>query len=442
MSTEGLRVIELRTENFMGLKLAEVRPDGDMVVIGGRNGSGKTSLLNAIECAIRGKRFHPDRPVRDGEESGEIVLDLGELKIRRKFRADGGGTISVETPDGMRPKKPQELLDNLAGAIAFDPLEFSRMEPAARLAFVRELAGVDVSDLDRERTDAYDERTEENRTAKLLTSQLAGFAYHESAPAEAVSVTVLLEQLDAARKERAANDEQRKELDNLGLMATDAERAIEDATDELRRLEAQVAEQATNAERLKVERCNIDNRTEEQKRTVAQLVDPSTDAIEHQIANAEQTNRIVSENARHAELKSQRDSHVKTGNALSARIVNLDRERAERIGAAKLPVEGMSFGEDGVTFRGIPFAQLSSAEQLRVSVGMGMALNPKLHVMLVRDGSLLDADSMELIASMAQEHGYQTWIERVGTADAGAIVIEAGEVIPDHVGREPEQGAL
>lgn len=427
--TEGLRVIELRTENFMGIRLAEVRPEGDMVVIGGSNGAGKTSLLNAIECAIRGKRFHPERPVRDGEESGEIVLDLGALKIRRKFKADGAGTISVETPDGMRPKKPQELLDSLAGAIAFDPLEFSRMDPAARLALVRELAGVDVSDLDRKRTAAYDKRTDEKRTAKTLTSQLDALVYHKEAPEEPVSIHDLLEELDTARQQLNENAGERDELENLGHMATAAERSIEGATEELRRMEAQVAEQAANIERLRVERSDIDNRTEGQERVVSQLIDPDTEAINHRIANAEQTNKLVSENRQHTKLKAERGEHATAADELSKEIEALGLERAARIGAAELPVEGMSFGEDGVTFNGIPFAQLSSAEQLRVSVGMGMELNPKLHVMLVRDGSLLDADSMELIAGMAKERGYQCWLERVGTADAGAIVIEAGEIV-------------
>jgi hypothetical protein len=35
---------------------------------------------------------------------------------------------------------------------------------------------------------------------------------------------------------------------------------------------------------------------------------------------------------------------------------------------------------------------------------------------------------MAIIAEMAEAAGAQVWLERVGTADAGAVIIEDGEV--------------
>ena len=64
-----------------------------------------------------------------------------------------------------------------------------------------------------------------------------------------------------------------------------------------------------------------------------------------------------------------------------------------------------------VTYNNVPFDQCSSSEQLRVSLAMGLALNPKLKVILIRDGSLLDGqrhapccldkDNLKMIAEMA-----------------------------------------
>jgi hypothetical protein len=86
------------------------------------------------------------------------------------------------------------------------------------------------------------------------------------------------------------------------------------------------------------------------------------------------------------------------------------------------------FGEDGITFNGLPFEQASSAEQLRVAVAMGLALNPTLRVLLIRDGSLLDAENLGMVAEMAAEADAQVWIERVGEGDECAVVIEDGHV--------------
>jgi len=59
---------------------------------------------------------------------------------------------------------------------------------------------------------------------------------------------------------------------------------------------------------------------------------------------------------------------------------------------------------------------------------MGLAMNPKLKVLLIRDGSLLDEDNLKLIADMAKEADGQVWIERVGKGEEVSVIIEEGEV--------------
>lgn len=115
-------------------------------------------------------------------------------------------------------------------------------------------------------------------------------------------------------------------------------------------------------------------------------------------------------------------------NELNERI-NANRERrAAMIQAAEFPVQGLAISETGVTLHGIPFSQCSSAEQLRVSVAIGLAANPKLKVLLIRDGSLLDDESLALVARMAEEAKAQVWIERVEVDKTVSVIIEDGHV--------------
>jgi hypothetical protein len=93
-----------------------------------------------------------------------------------------------------------------------------------------------------------------------------------------------------------------------------------------------------------------------------------------------------------------------------------------------MPIEGLALNEEGVTFNDLPFSQCSSAEQLRISVAMGLALNPKLKVLLIRDGSLLDEESMKALAEQAAAADAQVWLERVGDKDKCAVIIEDGAV--------------
>ena len=72
--------------------------------------------------------------------------------------------------------------------------------------------------------------------------------------------------------------------------------------------------------------------------------------------------------------------------------------------------------------------QASSAEQTRVAVAIGLALNPELPVVLIRDGSLLDDDSLAEVAKQAAAAGAQVWLERVGKGVECSVIIEDGEV--------------
>jgi hypothetical protein len=93
-----------------------------------------------------------------------------------------------------------------------------------------------------------------------------------------------------------------------------------------------------------------------------------------------------------------------------------------------MPIDGLAIKEDGVTFNGIPFEQLSSSEQLKVSLAIAMANNPALKVIRILDGSLLDADNMAIIEQMADKEDYQVWIEVVDSSGKVGFYIEEGEV--------------
>jgi DNA repair exonuclease SbcCD ATPase subunit len=114
--------------------------------------------------------------------------------------------------------------------------------------------------------------------------------------------------------------------------------------------------------------------------------------------------------------------------ALTARMAAREEEKLTAIKSAKMPLDELGFGDGYITYDGLPFDQASDAEQLRVSAAIAMAGNPKLKVIRIRDGSLLDEDSLQMLANMARERGYQVWIERVDSSGKVGIVMEDGMV--------------
>jgi len=419
---EPLKVVELKVNSFMGIDAAqmEIGPEG-MILIGGNNGAGKSSLISAIECAIRGKKWHPNRPVKDGAKQAEVVLDLGALKIRRRFKPDGTGTLHVENADGYSPKQPQAMLDALAGAIAFNPLEFSTMHPKEQLELVRELAGIDTTELDVEANEAFDARTEVKREVTRLQGQFDSMPHHEDAPDEPVSVVDLMTELE--RRETVNHDNQtgRDHLDELKSRERHWEGETAKLADQISDLQAQLED---TRGRLK----DAGVAVEKQQIEVSYMTDELPVPIKHQIQMADGRNAKHRDNAARDKVGQSLQQANISYSDFTNQLDELKIDRANLIASADMPIDGLEIGEDGLEFQGTPFAQASSAERLRTSIAMGMALHPKLSVMLVRDGEKLDDSGLALVAEMAKENDYQVWVERVGDKDAGAIVIKDGRI--------------
>jgi hypothetical protein len=431
MSEEApLRIVKLEAANVKRLVAVEIKPDGSLVVVGGKNGAGKTSVLDSIAYALGGREALCDEPLRQGAKKGHVTVDLGEFTVRRTFTPEGGGTLTVESREGAVFRSPQAMLDRLLGRLSFDPLAFARMEPKQQRETLRQLVGLDFAALDAARAKHFEERTAINRDARMRESRLVAMPEHAGVPAEPIAMADLVAELDAAAvTERAASDAE--------MRAKAIFRDVETETAAVASAEATVARLQRDLDAARQKAADA-KATEEAMRTKAvqahdlagqaraAVIDPAP--IRQRIADAEGTNAKARANAERARVAAELEEARARAGALTALIDALDADKAMQLAEAKFPVEGLAFDEGGVRLNGVPFSQASAAEQLRVSVAMGLAMNPRLRVLLIRDGSLLDDDSLALVAAMAAESDAQVWMERVGDGAECSVVIEDGAV--------------
>lgn len=396
-----MKIISLTAENVKRLKAVEITPDGNVVTITGRNAQGKTSVLDAIWLALGGgpAAKGTTRPIRDGEAKASVTLDLGDFIVTRTWTG-AKSTLTVKSREGATFSGPQGVLDALVGRLSFDPLEFTRLSAREQTAALLDLVELDV-DLDAlaaKRQAAYDKRTEVGRRGKALGDTPA---IVPGVPDEEVSAGALVASIRAAEAQRS---KQREEREALGL-----------ALAKVKELEADLA--------------NWRAAVESHQATVdahGPLAD--VDALEAELASVEGTNRAVRANANARDIAARKDALRAEYERLTGRIEAIDQAKSNALATATFPVDGLGFDDTGVTFQGVPFSQASSAEQIRVSLAMAMSLNPRLRVIRILDGSLLDADNLALIEQMAAEQDYQVWIERVSDPSETAVVIEDGEV--------------
>lgn len=435
------KIVSLQASNIKVLKAIEIRPDGNLVVLTGANGAGKSSVMDSIEMALSGADSIPKRPIRDGSSTAKIICDLGDLVVTRTFSATGSA-IKVANSEGVTQKSPQAILDSLVGKLAFDPLEFSRMKSEAQLLTLRNLVGLDTTALGQRRAKTYEERTLVNREHDSAKSRLTLFPFDETAPKIEVDVTALTAQLTSAQEFNQGNADARRQLEtlnaNIGKAKTDvdtAELAVVEANGEVARIEKLLAD--AKAEVLAFEK------TVEQKKAavgiaqnaalqreveVSKLVDKNTAAITEQINSAAAVNRRVQSNKSHTDQKKLVDEKAKKSAELTSQLDAIDAEKIKALSECKFPLEGLSIDGNEVLFNRLPFDQASTAQKLRVSVAIGMALNPNLRVMFIRDGSLLDPDGLKSVAELAEKNDYQIWIEDARSTDPTAILIQDGEI--------------
>jgi energy-coupling factor transporter ATP-binding protein EcfA2 len=429
-SEKPLKIVKLVAENVKKLTAISITPQGNVVQITGRNGSGKTSTLNSIWWALAGATNVQSAPIRKGQEKATIKLDLGEVIVTRTFAKNDDGTartsITVENAEGARFPSPQRMLDSLLGSLTFDPLHFARMKPKdqfdALAAFVPSIDFGRIEGLNR--TD-FEKRTAVKRRARDLAGQVTAIEIPETIP-ERVDESALVDELAAvgkhngdiearqARREAASRDVERLREES----AAETQRA-----DDLRR---QAAEADTKAAGLLARADEL----AEKLATAPALDEPKDQAeIRRRLDDAKRTNALLDRAARRDQLKEEQRTAEAEAQALTDRIQGRDREKQEAIAAAKLPVDGLGFGPDCITLNGLPFDQASDAEQLRTSIAVAMASNPKLRVILVRDGSLLDDNGWKLLAEMADAADCQVWIESVNSSGKVGIVLEDGHVV-------------
>lgn len=428
-----MKIVQLNVENIKRLKAVEVVPQGDeLVVIGGKNDAGKSSLLDAIEMAMAGESATPAQPVRKGAKNGKVVLDLGDLVVTRTFTEAGGRKLVVANKEGARFPSPQAMLDRLYGELAFDPLAFERLDPKPQLELLRELVGLDMSALDGKRAALYDDRTDVNREVKALEVLAQDMPEYVGVPAEEISIAALTAELAAAEAEKNALAplerriaDLRGKSDAVAARRLAAENEAASIRKRLEDLEVAIAE--ADEEQIRIAD-DYEARVEELKTGLSAL--PDTAAIRAKVEEAENVNRQVRANRQRAEhLKGLEDARGRS-KALTSQIEAIDAEKADKLSKTAFPVEGLGIDADGVTWNGLPFEQASTSDRIRVSVAIGLASHPTLKVLLVRDGSLLGKEKLEILSTMAKEAGAQVWLEMLQEAPDGrtTVFIEEGSV--------------
>ena len=414
----GIKISKAKVTNFRRVRMIELKPEMNFLVIGGENAQGKTSLLDGIACALSGSKPDFKRPVHKGEEKAEIEIELSNgINIRQYMTNTGGYGLKVKHGEGFDIGAGATFLQKFYSDLQFDPLAFMRSKAADQIADMKRLGGIDFSELDEEEAENVEIRkAAKKECARIdgLMSELPAAEILDEAPDKEISVAALSAELQKANTDNSAlllRDQNKETLaSNIGK----CDEALVELEAKIKKIKE---DKAGFEERLKV--LNEDKR-----------VAIDTDDLRSQIDKAEDTNTLVRQKAEREKQRGLYKIEAKKEFDSDKRIEAIRLEKKKMLEEAQFPIVGLSFDEEGVLFNGIPLSECSSSERLRVCLAIAKATRKQMSVLIVRDGSLLDDDAIDEVKAFAEDNDIQILIEMVGEEGHGseAIIIEDGMV--------------
>lgn len=399
-------------ENVKRVKAVAYQPEPrGLTVIGGRNGQGKTSVLDALAWALGGGRLAPSAPTRDGSlKPAEIDVTLSNgVRVTRK-----GKNAALTVTDEVGGRAGQTLLDAFVSEFAINLPKFLHANGREKANTMLAMLGVadELTALEAEEQRLYAQRhaygQEVTRKAKYA-EELPEFA---DAPEEPVSVSELLARHKAILGINAENQRLRQQAERC-------EARFNTALERVRALEAQLAE-ARDAAR------EADEAWQVARKSATELHDESTSAIETDIARIEEINAHVAANAEKARAV---DEAGECRARYEQMTIDLEAVRAKRLALltdANLPLPGLSVEDGELLYAGKAWDCMSGSEQLRVATSIVRRLQPNCGFVLVDKLEAFDLDTLREFAAWAKSENLQVIGTRVSTGEECSLIIEDG----------------
>ena len=404
-----LTLIEIA--NLKRLKAVRLEPnENGLTVIGGRNGQGKTSVLDAIAYALGGEKFRPTSLRRDGaiaETKIHIETDDG-LVIERK-----GKNSDLSVYDSTGKRQGQRLIDTLVSKLAIDLPKFLNQNDREKADTLLQILGIGdtLDQIDREIKAKYDTRTVVGRQADQKKKAADDMPYHEDLPDEPVSVKELIDRQQEVLGRNGVKERLKRDLESN-------RRQVESYRAQLKEIEATVSQ---------LEKAIAD--AERQDLTLE-----DTSELEQQIAEHEETNRLIAENAAKRQREEEATDLSDQYDVLTAEIDALRAKKYDILKNAELPFPGLSVNDDGaLTLDGKAWDCMSGSQQMIVGSAIASRLNPDCKFVLLDKLEQLDLDTLEQFDAWLVKNGLQALATRVSTNSDGecSLVIEDGEVKDD-----------
>lgn len=415
MNEKDYKVQKVVIKNFKGIEDMTMDVNGQHVILIGDNKLCKSSATDAIWTSLSAKRI-PQQPIRKGADKAETMVIVGndevEYQIERKY-TEKGSYLEITSPEGFKTSKIANLT-SLIGDIDFNIFEFvelGRTVPGRReqVSIIKRFMNEQVvMQLDEKNGEIF--KIKETRAGlNVRLRDLKGLVNTESKKYDFEDAEKFSKPKDLSE----INDRYRTALEHnstwtqfVNKYCPDLESSFVDADEIVDTIEKKITSL----------RDKITELGDEIKK-VRKFDRADTNALKAEYEAAKEHNDKVDQVKGYLEHKEELEKKKKEYEKWGAKVYKIESENQKLIAGSEIPVEGLTFDENGLYLNGLPFTedQLATSELIEVGVKLAIAKKPKVKIIRVSHGESLGSEIFTDLIRVCNKKGYQLFIEEVDT---------------------------
>ena len=475
-----MKITKIKIKNLFGIK--EYEADGSNKELSGKNGTGKTSVIDAIRYALTNKS---DRQyiVRNGESEGEIIIETDTgLLLDRKARIGMADYKSIKQ-NGVPVGSPESFLKDIVTTLQLSPVDFMNLDTKKQNSMLLDLiqyewdmntirewfgeipTGINyeqnilavLNDIQAENGDYYMTRQDINREARAKKSVIEEIA--GEIPVEynleywkSINLGELYAKVEKVRKanseiekakimvEGQANKLRSFEADReIKLASLDREMTAEsnNIDSELARLKERIIALEKEKESLNTKKADrarlIESEFEKEKAQYLSNIEAylgladkeimPIDSLAEEAETAERMKSYINEYERMIGLQEELEALNEKSRKLTEKIELARNLPAVILEKAELPIANLTVKDGIPLINGLPISNLSEGEKLDLCIDIAISKPNGLQIILIDGIEKLATEMRENLYKKCKEKGLQFIATRT-TDDNELTVIE------------------
>lgn len=400
-----VKINTLEFENVKRIKAVSLEPSQNgLTIIGGKNGQGKTSVIDAICWALGGEKYRPSKAQREGAllpPNLKVTLSNG-IVVERK-----GKNSSLKVTDPCGNKSGQQLLNSFIETFALDIPQFMNCTNKEKANILLRIIGVGdkLAELEDKETETYNRRHAIGQIADQKSKHAAEMTFYENIPQIPITASELISQQQEILARNGENQRKRQLKAQYDFELEQARQKL----DEAKRIFALAQSNAIMA-----------------SKSAENLIDESTAELEKSIAEIDIINTKIRANLDKEKAEEEAKEYKEQYDILSNELDNIRKEKYDLLHGADLPLDNLSVEGGELTYKNQKWDNMSGSEQLRVATAIVRQLNPECGFVLLDKLEQMDTDTLSDFGLWLESEGLQAIATRVSTGSECSIIIEDG----------------